>query len=545
MAHHHVVSAIAPLRARLAALLLSLATMACGSHVAADGGSSETGGDPSDAEPLADLDLDEWCDPVQPLGFEMRGAGRPVQFGACGHLHVDIGQQRIVHPDGHDEVVGMNVDELRLSPTGHLVAWGHRHTTVQLRDLRDDAAVWASDRTVESFGFVRTRDAALGARLWTCGSDGLALEDPAGYELLSATANCNAIVAAGGRARLLFADASTDGSGGGSGGGSGTVTAVDIDSGTLHPSEVVDFEHVFPTGLDEHADRLAISYDGRLAIHEIVVEVNDWATGEQVVMGHRLIDLLSGRIIETCAWPTFLQAERAGAPLWVQCNDALLHFDGTLERVGGSPRAARVAAESGTLVIELDGVLVRLRPDAPMQPETIAEPSTAVSRLEVSASGDAVAFIEDRTLFRWTAARGLEPIGTSVSQSTASWVILALADDGRLLAWAQREGDDQARPLVIDADGNLTSLDPIDGRPSAYGTFADGRVLVRSSVAEPYTQSLLIIDPTDGSANVIVGPTPIDLEGMLYLPSGHAIDPRSQLVAGSLGYGELYYGNGL
>lgn len=542
-------SAIAPLHSRLAALLLSLATMACGSHVAADGGSSETGGgssetggDPSDAEPLADLDLDEWCDPVQPLGFEVRGAGRPMQFGACGHLHVDIGQQRIVHPDGHDEVVGTNVDTLRLSPTGHLVAWGHRNTTVQLRDLRDDAAIWASERTVESFGFVRTLDAARGARLWTCGSDGLALEDPTGYELLSATANCNAIVAAGARARLLFADAST----GGSGGGSGTVTAVDIDSGTLHPSEVVDFEHVFPTGLDERADRLTISYDGRLAIHQSVVEVYDGATGEQVVTGHRLINLLSGRIIETCAWPTFLQAERAGAPLWVRCDDALLHFDGTLERVGASPRAPRVAAESGTLVIELDGVLVRLRPDAPTQPETIAESSTAISGLEVSASGEAVAFIDDRTLFRWTAARGLEPVGISASQSTASpWVILALADDGRLLAWGQREGDDQARPLVIDADGKLTSLDPIAGRPSAHGTFADGRALVRSSVAEPYTQSLLIIDPTDGSTNVIVGPTPVDLVGTLYLPSGHAIDPRSQLVAGSIGYGELYYGNGL
>ena len=513
--------------------------MACGPHVAAGGDSTETGGDTSEAEPLADLDLDEWCGPVQPLGFEVRGAGRPMQFGACGHLHVDAVQQRLVHPDGHDEVVGTNVDTLRLSPTGHLAASGHRHTTVQLRDLRDDdAASWASARTVDSFGFVRTVDAALGARLWTCGSDGLALEDPAGYELLSATANCNAIVAAGGRARLLFADASA--------GESGTVTAVDIDGGTLHPSAVDDFEHVFPTGLDERADGLAISYDGRLAIHEIVVEVNDWATGEQVVMGHRLIDLLSGRIIETCAYPTFLQAEHAGAPLWVQCTDALWHFDGTLERLGANPRSARVAAESGTLVIELDGVLVRLRPDAPTQPETIAESSAAASRLEVSGSGEAVAFIEDRTLFRWTAARGLEPIGISASQSTASWVILALADDGRLLAWAQREGDDQARPLIVDADGNLTSLDPIDGRPSAHGTFADGRALVLSSTDEPYTQSLLIIDPTHGSTHVIAGPTPIDTP-RLYLPAGHAIDPRSQLVAASIGWddGELYYGNGL
>lgn len=59
--------------------------------------------------------------------------------------------------------------------------------------------------------------------------------------------------------------------------------------------------------------------------------------------------------------------------------------------------------------------------------------------------------------------------------------------------------------------------------------------------------SLLIIDPTDGSINVIVGPTPIDLVGTLYLPSGHAIDPHSQLVAASIGWydGELYYGNGL
>jgi hypothetical protein len=515
--------------------LLGLAIAGCGSHV-----TDETGDHPTDVGALADIELDDWCAPVQALGFEVRGAGRPMQLGACGHLHVDDGlQHRLLHPDGHEEWLGLDTDstanvKLHLSTTGHLVAWGQRWGGVRLRDLRNDSPAWVSADGVESFGFVRTLDPELGARLWTCGDGKLVLDDTAGTEVLSPTANCNAIVAAGGRARLLFSDAPT----------SGTVTTVDIDAGTLHATAVDDFEHVFPTGLDEHADRLTISYDGRLAVHEVVVEVDDGAIGEQVVLGHRLIELASGQIISTCAYPTWLQAEHAGAPLWVRCNDELFHFDDTLQRIDGAPGGTgRVAAQAGVLVIELDGVLVRLHPDAPTLPETIAELSTSAHKLEISASGDAIAFVDDLTLFRWTATRGLEAFGTSRA-SHADWRILALADDGQLLAWAQLDGDDQARPFVIDADGQRTELDALGGRPSAEGTFADGRVLVLSQVDEPYTQSLVIIDPSDRSASVVMGPTPVDMP-TLYLPAARAIDPRSQLVAASIGYGALYFGNGL
>jgi hypothetical protein len=424
---------------------------------------------------------------------------------------------------------------LHLSATGHLMAWGQRWGPVRLRDLRNDSPAWVSADGVESFGFVRTLDPELGARLWTCRDGELALDDTAGNVVLSPTANCNAIAAAGGRARLLFADAP-----------SGTVTTVDIDAGTLHATAVDDFEHVFPTGLDEHADRLTISYDGRLAVHEVVVEIDDGAIGEQVAMGHRLIELASGQIIATCAYPTWLQAEHAGAPLWVRCNDDLFHFDDTLQRIDGAPRGSgQVAAQAGVLAIELDGVLVRLHPDAATLPETIAELSQSAHKLEISASGDAIAFVDDLTLFRWTATRGLEAFGTSRASQT-DWRILALADDGQLLAWAQIDGDDQARAFVIDADGERTEFDALAGRPSAQGTFADGRVLVLSSVSEPYTQSLVIIDPSDRSASVVIGPTPADMP-MLYLPEARVIDPRSQLVAASIGWheGALYFGNGL
>jgi hypothetical protein len=516
--------------------LLGLPIAGCGSHVA-----DETGDPPTDVGALADIELDDWCAPVQALDFEVRGAGRPMQLGACGHLHVDDGQHRLLHPDGHEEWLDTDTAAgvtLHLSATGHLVAWGQRWGGVRLRDLRNDSPAWVSAQGVESFGFVRTLDPELGARLWTCGDAGLALDDTAGTEVLSPTANCNAIVAAGGRARLLFADALI----------SGTVTTVDIDTGTLHATAVDDFEHVFPTGLGDHADRLTISYDGRLAVHEVVVEVDDGAIGEQVVLGHRLIELAGGQIIATCAYPTWLQAEHAGAPLWVRCNEELFHFDDTLQRIDGAPRGTgRVAAQAGVLVIDLDGVLVRLHPDAATLPETIAELSTSARGLEISASGDAIAFVDDLTLFRWTATRGLEAFGTSrASHSSAAWRILALADDGQLLAWAQLDGDDQARPFVIDADGQRTELDALGGRPNAEGTFADGRVLVRSQVDESDTQSLVIIDPSDRSASVVMGPTPADMP-TLYLPAARAIDPRSQLVAGSIGgyEGALYFGNGL
>jgi hypothetical protein len=523
-------------RVRLLPLaLLGLAIAGCGSRV-----TDEAGDHPTDVGALADIDLDDWCAPVQALDFEARGAGRPMQLGACGHLHVDDGlAHRLLHPDGHEEWLDTGTGagvKLHLSATGHLVAWGQRWGGVRLRDLRNDSPAWISADGVESFGFVRTLDPELGARLWTCGDGRLALDDTAGTEVLSSTANCNAIVAAGGRARLLFADAPT-----------GTVTTVDIDTGTLHATAVDDFEHVFPTGLDEHADLLTISYDGRLAVHEVVVEVYDGATGERVVLGHRLIELASGQVIATCAYPTWLQAEHAGAPLWVGCNDDLFHFDDTLQRIDGTPGGTgRVAAQAGVLVIDLDGVLVRLHPDAATLPETIAELSTSARGLEISASGDAIAFVDDLTLFRWTATRGLEAFGTSrASSSSADWRILALADDGQLLAWAQLDGDDQGRPFVIDADGQRTELDALGGRPNAEGTFANGRVLVRSSADEPYTQSLVIIDPSDRSASVVMGPTPVDMP-TLYLPAARAIDPRSQLVAGAIGYeGGLYFGNGL
>lgn len=511
--------------------LLGLAIAGCGSRVA-----DETDDHPTDVGALADIELDDWCAPVQALGFEVRGAGRPMQLGACGHLHVDDGlQHRLLHPDGHEEWLDTDAGvTLHLSATGHLVAWGQRWGGVRLRDLRNDSPAWVSADGVESFGFVRTLDPELGARLWTCGDGGLALDDTAGTEVLSPTANCNAIVAAGGRARLLFADALSE-----------TVTTVDIDDGTLHATAVDDFDHVFPTGLDDHADRLTISYDGRLAVHEVVVEVYDGATGEQVVLGHRLIELASGQIIATCAYPTWLQAEHAGAPLWVRCNEDLFHFDDTLQRIDGDPGAGRVAAQAGVLVIELDGVLVRLHPDAATLPETIAELSAWLREFEISASGDAIAFVDDVTLLRWTATRGLEAFGTSRASTSAAWRILALADDGQLLAWAQLDGDDQARLFVIDADGQRTDLDALGGQPSAEGTFADGRVLVLSSADETYTKSLVIIDPSDHSASVVMGPTPADMS-TLYLPEARAIDPRSQLVAGSIGYaGGLYFGNGL
>lgn len=515
--------------------LLGLANAGCGSHVA-----DEPGDHPTDVGALADIELDDWCAPVQALAFEVRGAGRPMQLGACGHLHIDDGQHRLLHPDGHEEWLDTDTAAavtLHLSATGHLAAWGQQRERVRLRDLRNDSPAWVSAQGVESFGFVRTLDPELGARLWTCGDGGLALDDTAGTEVLSPTANCSAIVAAGGRARLLFADATT----------SGTVTTVDIDAGTLHATAVDDFEHVFPTGLGEHADRLAISYDGRLAVHEVVVEADDGAIGEQVVLGHRLIELASGQIIATCAYPTWLQAEHAGAPLWVRCNEDLFHFDDTLQRIDGDPGSGRVAAQSGVLVIELDGVLVRLHPDAATLPETIAELSTSLRGLEISASGDAIAFVDDLTLFRWTTTRGLEAFGTSrASSSSAAWRILALADDGQLLAWAQLDGDDQARPFVFDADGQRTDLDALGGQVTAEGTFADGRALVLSLVDEPYTQSLVIIDPSDRSASIVIGPTPANMP-TLYLPAARAIDPRSQLVAGSIGWheGALYFGNGL
>jgi hypothetical protein len=520
--------------------LLGLTIAGCGSHVADDTGDppTDTGDPPTDDGALADIELDDWCAPVQALGFEVRGAGRPMQLGACGHLYVHDGQHRLLHPDGHEEWLDTEVGSgltVHLSATGHLVAWGEQREPVRLRDLRNDSPARASAHNVESFGFVRTLDPELGARLWTCGDGGLALDDTAGTEVLSPTADCNTIVAAGGRARLLFADAST----------SATVTTVDIDAGTLHATAVDDFENLFPTGIGEHADRLSISYDGRLAVHEAVVEVDDGAIGEPVVLGHRLIELASGQIISTCVYPTWLQAEHAGAPLWVRCNEDLFYFDDTLQRIDGTPSGTgQVAEQAGVLVIELDDLLVRLHPDAATLPETIAELSGSLRHLEISASGDAIAFVDGLTLLRWTATRGLEAFGTS--RASAEWRIFALADDGQLLAWAQLDGDDQARPFVIDADGQRTDLDALGDSVNAEGTFADGRVLVRSSVHEPHTQSLVILDPSDRSASVVMGPTPADMP-TLYLPADRAIDPRSQLVAGSIGWyeGALYFGNGL
>jgi hypothetical protein len=514
-----------------------LATSGCGRVASSGDGATRDDGESTDELPdeLPDIDLETWCGPAPSLDFTAHGSsGHVEELGPCGHLDVTTMDGRVLmSPDGgDDEPLGTSVTDLRFSPTGHLVAWAVPHTPVQLKDLRDDGPAFVSPDPVDSFGFVRTSDAELGARLWTCGDDGLALQDPAGTQVLSAAANCSGIVAAGSRARLVFGDARSG----------GTITAVDTDTGDLWPSEVHDFGHVGFPGLDERADILRISYDGRLAVHEVVTKIDDGAVGELVTSESRVIDLDSGEVIETCPFPNLIQAEHAGAPLWLRCSDfSFFHFDGALEEIGEIGSDMDLAAQTGAVVVELDQKVVRLGPDAPTQPELLADLTGTMRRPRASASGEAVAFIDDLTLVRWTETRGLDTLGVAASLDTgAFWGILALADDGQLLAYGQLEGDDQGRMFGMDPQGEITIFDTVDRQPWVYGVLADGRILAESrSGVDPITYSLVLLEPTDGEVSTLLD----SIDAEIRFPFRGPDVARGRFVAVSVAGLDFYYGS--
>lgn len=439
--------------------------------------------DSSEAPPPSAINLDEWCLPDEdpPSWAEVADSGLPV-MGPCGHVVIQQpADALLIHPDGESENLGVAVDSARFAPTGHLVAWYQDGLELTLRSIYTEGSRSLTG-PFEQFGFARSREPGVGARLFTCAEtlDLLTLDADADIELGAAV--CETVTTSLHAAQIAWTDPE------------GRAYLANVDSGD---------KTRITTGLStdsQSLDRIELDHDGRVvAIYD---DFDDPDSGEQMV-----------RNVE----------------VYTSAGDLLGVLDGDAELLQGtSPGApAFFYAEDDGFAVVAGGSLREL-----LDRDELTEVAVA------SASGDALVATQAGRVLRYDASAPT----VAIELGTAEFPIrgLAISATGRWSAWAFNDGcADEFCDFLLSRlvrwsvdEGVLSTYDTF-GEPELFMLYDDGLALLRALTQDDF-------DDITGGGSASAKVRLIDREDeLVYALPDHFTD--AELIADDLPEGRALF----